>query len=72
MYVVVDDDEIVMLPTEDSVHLGLPGLDQVIILCKVGWVFPTFTTRRGFALVSKTERDHVEIHSTRHETLVFK
>ena len=31
-YIVVDDNEIVMLPTEDSVHLGLPGLDQVVIL----------------------------------------
>ena len=64
MYVVVVDDEIVMLPTEDAVHLGLPGLDQVVILCKVGLVFPAWSTSRFFTFLPTTKRDHVEIHST--------
>jgi len=70
--VVVDDDEVVVLSTEDTIHRGLPGLDQVIVFLEVGWVFPASTTRRGFALVSRTKWDHVEIHTLRHECLVFK
>jgi len=34
--IVVDDDEVVMLSTEDTIHLGLPGLDQVVVFLEVG------------------------------------
>ena len=70
--IVVDDDEVVMLSIEDTIHLGLPGLDQVVVFLEVGWVFPASTTRRCLALVSRTKWDHVEIPTLRHECLVFR
>ena len=51
--VVVDDDEIVMLPTEDAVHLGLPGLDRSLFFVKLAGSFQPSPHEGAFPLSPK-------------------